>query len=347
MEYSIEALRPYVFGLPWFGIEDNKLQRFPTSKLSSLPTAIQELALHPAGGMLRFITRTDLIAFETFRPKDPIRDRFSPLSQYGLDIYCDGRWWGCLICREGLQNQWIKGDPDKEHLYTIYFPTYTPLEIRTLILEGESPKFSKEEFPDGPILSAPPSFKNPGKIVVYGSSITQGANASRPGLAYPARIGRLFDCEVINLGFSGSGKGEHEISDMMASIPDVSLYIMDWGCNIWDPKDVCLIEERYKYMITRIRQFHPNVPIIYINTQTFQGEFTDPAMKKSFEFIRHTIRHNYEQDLTKNNPCAFIDGRDIIGPDDFDCTVDGAHCNDWGFTRYIDALKPVIKTFLS
>jgi lysophospholipase L1-like esterase len=345
MEYTIEDLTPFVFSLPWFGKEDFKLQRFPTSTLSNLPLSIQELAKHPAGGMLRFRTRSDVIAFETFRPKDPLRDRFSPLSQYGLDIYCDNRWYNSLICREGSQFQWINLDGENEHDYTIYFPTYSSLEIRTLALEGEVSRFPKSDYPDGPVLSSPSAFYIPGKIVVYGSSITQGANASRPGLAYPARIGRLMNAEVINLGFSGSGKGEHEISELLAAIPEVSLYILDWGCNIWAPHEVNLIKERYPYMIRQIRKFHPHVPIIYINTQTFFGEFSDPEMAKSFKIIRETIYANYEQDRTAGNPCAFIEGRDIIGPTDWDCTVDGAHCNDWGFTRYVEAIVPHIRKF--
>jgi lysophospholipase L1-like esterase len=286
------------------------------------------------------------MAFETFMDKSPLGEKFSPVSQYGLDIYCDGRWFGTLVCREGQHDQWIKIDPDNEHTYTVYFPIYSPLQLKTLILDGDPPKFPPEEYPDGPVLYSAPPFQKPGKIVVYGSSITQGANASRAGLSYSSRLGRVFDLEVVNLGFSGSGKGEHEISDLMASIDDVSMYILDWGCNIWDPKEVGLFEERYAYMIQKIRERYPKVPIIYVNTQTFQGEFNDLEMKKSFEYIRNTIQSNYKKDHEAGFPCAFVEGREIIGPDDFDCTVDGAHCNDWGFTKYVDALVPVMKKFL-
>ena len=76
MEYTIQELKPYLYGLPWFGQEDFALQRFPTSAIPNLPLSLQELIHHPAGGMLHFQTRSEMIAIETFRPKDPIRDRF-------------------------------------------------------------------------------------------------------------------------------------------------------------------------------------------------------------------------------------------------------------------------------
>ena len=39
-------------------------------------------------------------------------------------------------------------------------------------------------------------------ILFYGTSITHGASASRAGMTHVAQLGRLFDREVINLGFS-------------------------------------------------------------------------------------------------------------------------------------------------
>jgi hypothetical protein len=346
MEYSIQELKPYIFGLPWFGKEDYKLQRFPTSSLPHLPNPIQELATNPAGGMLRFRTRTELIAFETFRPETHHFDRFSAYFQYGLDIYRDGKWFACLICNKGIQNQWITTDPDTEHEYSIYFPPYNTIELRTLILEGDEVHFPPAQYPEGPTLSPAAPFKTTGKIVIYGSSITQGANASRGGLTYPARIGRILDGEVVNMGFSGAGKGEHEVSDLLAAIPDVCCYIMDWGCNIAEAAEASTITERYPYLVDKIRANHPNVPIIYVNTQIFQREFSKPEIQNAFAFVRQTIQANFERDRNAQHPCAFVEGRDIIGPEDFDCTVDGVHCNDWGFTRYVDALVPIIREVL-
>ena len=49
--------------------------------------------------------------------------------------------------------------------------------------------------------------RNDKPIVVYGTSITQGACASRPDSHGPnAILGRKLDRPVINLGFSGNGR---------------------------------------------------------------------------------------------------------------------------------------------
>ena len=61
MDYSTEKLAPYIFGLPWLGKEDFKLQRFPTSALPQLTEQMQRLSTHTAGGVIRFRARTEVI----------------------------------------------------------------------------------------------------------------------------------------------------------------------------------------------------------------------------------------------------------------------------------------------
>ena len=53
-------------------------------------------------------------------------------------------------------------------------------------------------------------------IVFYGTSITQGGCASRPGMVHTAIVGRRFDRPVINLGFSGNGRMEPELAELIA-----------------------------------------------------------------------------------------------------------------------------------
>ena len=64
----------------------------------------------------------------------------------------------------------------------------------------------------GSVIEPPAPHQN-GKIVFYGSSITQGGCASRPGNNYCSMLCRAVDAEQINLGFSGCGRGEPPHSD--------------------------------------------------------------------------------------------------------------------------------------
>ena len=70
-------------------------------------------------------------------------------------------------------------------------------------------------------------------VVFYGSSITQGVEASRPGTSYESVISRNIDCDYINLGFAGCAKGEEEIAEYISEI-DMSAFIMDYDHNAPD-----------------------------------------------------------------------------------------------------------------
>jgi hypothetical protein len=72
-------------------------------------------------------------------------------------------------------------------------------------------------------------------IVVYGTSIAQGACASRPGMAWTAILGRRMNIPLINLGFSGNGKLEKEMLDLIAEI-DAEVYILDCLQNMLAPR---------------------------------------------------------------------------------------------------------------
>ncbi len=342
MEYSIEQLKPYLYGLPWFGKEDHHLYRLPSSLHPKLTVDMQRLAKHTAGAVLRFRTRTKMIAFELDRTPEPLFAGFSQVGQYGIDFYRDGHWMTNLMTRDHHQHVWVQCDETQVHEYAIYLPTYSPLEIITLALEAEYAGVPA----DGPALEPPTPFAVRGRVVVYGSSITQGAFASRSGLAYPARLGRLLDAEVINLGFAGAGKGEAVVADALANIPDVALYILDWGANLVDPKEVNLIRDRYPYLVKQVVALHPQAPLLFISPQTFLGESTDPNWAKSFKIIRDTVKKNYDATLAKGVPCEYIDGREFITVNDMDCCVDGAHCNDAGFDRYINSIVPVARRLL-
>ncbi len=342
MDYNIEQLKPYLFGLPWFGKEDYNLYRLPSSLHPKLSVDMQRLVKHTAGAVLRFHARTKMIAFELDRNPEPLFAGFSQVGQYGIDFYRDDHWMTNLMTRDHHQHVWVQCDESRVHEYAIYMPTYSPLEISTLALEAEYDGVPV----DGPVLEPPTPFAVKGRVVVYGSSITQGAFASRSGLAYPARLGRMLDAEVVNLGFAGAGKGETEVANALADIPDVTLYIMDWGANLADLKEVNLIRDRYQYLVKQITSAHPTTPILFISPQTFLGESTDPNWAKSFKIIRETVKNNFDIARGKNVPCAYIDGREFITVNDMDCCVDGAHCNDLGFDRYIQAIVPVVKKLI-
>src|SRR5690606_17337574 len=99
------------------------------------------------------------------------------------------------------------------------------------------------------------------RILVYGSSIVQGASASRPGLAYPARLSRSTGLNFLNLGMGGSAKMEKEVADMIADIP-ADAFVLDCVPNSFPAE----IRERTGYLIKTIRAKHPQAPIIVMQS---------------------------------------------------------------------------------
>ena len=94
-------------------------------------------------------------------------------------------------------------------------------------------------------------------IVIYGSSITQGGVASRPSMAWPSIVGSNLGCEVVNLGFSGSGKGEKEVFDLIAEI-DAEILVIDCLPNMGLDLP---IKERILYGVRKYRESH-DCPIL-------------------------------------------------------------------------------------
>src|SRR5688500_7367704 len=133
--------------------------------------------------------------------------------------------------------------------YMLYLPLYNGIESLHVGL------------PPGATLSPAPA-RPAGRdkpIVIYGTSVTQGGCASRPGMAYPAILGRRLDREVINLGFSGNGRMEIEVARLLAEL-DASAFVIDCLANM----DAATIEERAEPLVRTLREARPRVPIVLL-----------------------------------------------------------------------------------
>jgi hypothetical protein len=185
---------------------------------------------------------------------------------------------------------------------------------------------------------AQPGINKKKRIVVYGSSVVQGASASRPGMAYPAILQRYFGYDVINLGFSGSARMEPELATYLATVP-ADLYILD--C-IPNPSPEQIRERSYPF-VKYLREHQPNVPIIMVETIFRQNGLWDQHVGARTTQQNEAIRQTYER-LQKEGfkNIYYIESSKLIG-DDHEATIDGIHLTDLGFKRIADALIPVIK----
>ncbi len=182
-----------------------------------------------------------------------------------------------------------------------------------------------------------------GKVVCYGTSITQGGCASRPGMCYTNILSRMMDYEFVNFGFSGNGRGQKEIAEMLASIDNVKMYILDYEANV----TLQMMQNTLETFINTLRKSYPTVPILVLSKIMMPNEhhFETNGIneRKLYSYQKRIVRIHQKED----NNIYFLDGHKLIGPQDLEMTVDGAHPTDLGFyfmsTRLNKYLKKILK----
>jgi hypothetical protein len=179
-------------------------------------------------------------------------------------------------------------------------------------------------------------------IVFYGTSILQGLSASRPGMVHSAILGRKFNWPTINLGFSGNGKMEPEMADLLAEL-DPSVYVIDCLPNM----DAEEIKARVEPLVGKLRAAHPNVPIVLVEDRTLQDSFLIAGRMEWYHLKdRAELKAAYDR-LQKAGVknLHYIPGEHLFG-DDGEGSVDGSHPTDLGFTRQAEIFAKVLEPFL-
>lgn len=171
-------------------------------------------------------------------------------------------------------------------------------------------------------------------IVFYGTSITQGGCASRPGLVHTSIISRNMNYPVINLGFSGNGQMEPELAELISEI-DASVYVIDCMRNM----TVEQVKQRVDPFIRRLHAVHPNIPVLIVEESDFRNSFPSERGALLKESI---IRLNNEG--IKN--LYYLPGDNLLG-DDFEGTVDGIHPNDIGFIRQAEVFQKALQEIIN
>ena len=175
-------------------------------------------------------------------------------------------------------------------------------------------------------------------IAVYGSSITQGGCSSRPGMAYTHIMRRTLNEEVYNMGFSGAGLLEPEMTEILNKL-DPKLMILDCVANMCFLEDKFFIE-RYNYFYDVFRKSHPKTPVLVIEQPYFTNSW---AWLDEFELKNYVLRDVVSKWKDKN--VFYLKGDDLYGHD-FEASTDGVHPTDLGFLRMSQEIVPYVKEIL-
>jgi len=310
--------------------------RLPARARALVREAVWDLSLRSAGLCARFVTDATAIKVRWTLRMERLGSEHMPASGVsGLDLYVrDERGgWGWLAQARPSQyptneRALVDGLPSGWHEFLLYLPLYNGVESVAIGLPPGASLAKASPRPAG--------HRRP--IVFYGTSITQGGVASRPGMAYTAILGRRLDRPVINLGFSGNGPMELEIGRLMGEL-EAAVFVIDCLPNM-DPAQV---KDRALPFVRLLRQARPDTPIVLVENITYQGSrYVQERRERSR--AKNVELESAFRELAAGGARAlfYIPGAGLLGDDD-EATVDGTHPSDLGFMRMADAMEPVLR----
>lgn len=299
--------------------------RMPEEDAKKVNPGVRELHACTAGGRVRFSTDSSFLAFIADMNSLFPASHTTFLINAGFDIYRDNEYFKTvhppLDFSLGVYTALVPTD-GKMHSYTVVMPCYGG--VRSLMIGvGE-----------GAQLKSPVPFRDSAPVIYYGSSITQGGCASRPGLTYQELISRRLGKDYINLGFSGSARGEEHMAHYINGVikeTGADIFCYDYDHNAPDKEHLLKTHEPFFKMI---RAENPDIPVIMVSKPDPIGEEDEKR--------RDIIKATYENALASGDKNVyFIDGTDlgVTG----DATVDGCHPNDLGFYRMAEKIGNVIE----
>lgn len=320
-------------GLKWMSGEGDYCRIPPSFTAENTNAGVMTLGKHTSGGALRFQSDSPVIVLRGKLGPGCDMSHMPRAGSCGFDSYIsDGKSfplyqktfqplpgqvdYKCVI---GL-------NPEKKMCsWIINLPLYGGIASMELGVEV------------GSKVLPPKAHKVKKPILFYGSSITQGGCASRPGNMYPSHLCRKVDAEQINLGFSGSGRGEKAVAEAIASL-DLAAFVYDYDYNAPNPEHLKATHEAFFKII---RKADKDLPVIMISKCNNNNPKAD-------ELRKNIILKTYQNAVKKGDKNVyFIDGLTLFGKEDPDAsTVDGCHPNDLGFYRMYKTILPVLRKAL-
>jgi len=316
---------------------DRFYDRLPARAKGGVPDPVWSLSRHSAGICVRFVTDAPKISARWKVLNENLAMPHMPATGVsGLDLYVndDGLWrWIGNGRPTGQTTEAVlaSGIPEGAHEYTVYLPLYNGTESLEI---GVAPTAALSKAPARAAGKDKP-------VIFYGTSITHGGCASRPGMAYPSILGRRLDRPVINLGFSGNGKLDAEMGKLIAEV-DAAAYVLDCAPNM--PPE--MITERTEPFVAALRTARPDTPIVLVENIAYQAGAFLPGAKASYTDKNTALRAAYERLTEKGiQGLSYVPGETLLGADG-EATVDGTHPTDLGFQRIADALEPALRNAL-
>ncbi|RTE10509.1 hypothetical protein EJQ19_06965 [Paenibacillus whitsoniae] len=327
-----------ITGLPWLA-QDGLYRRLPLRPSHPIRSEVDRLANFPTGVQVRFKTDSTKLAVRIILADKATMYQMPATVQCGVD---------CYIGPMGKQKyvNTTRFELTQTEYESVLFEAFSQ-EMREVTLNLPLYQGVKELWigiaPEAAV-TAFDGFASNKKVLLYGTSITHGACASRPGMAYPNQLSRAFPLEFVSLGFSGNAQGEPELAHLISQISDPALLVLDYEGNTPSTEHLA---ESLPTFIRIYRNVHPQVPILVISQIRFAREAFDEELRLRRE-ARKELQRGIVECLRQEGDAHlhFCDGAELLGEDYQECTADGIHPSDLGYKHMADRLRPVLAKLL-
>lgn len=309
--------------------------RLPARAKGVVRDAVWNLSRHSAGMLVHFRTdATEIHADYSVTSENLAMPHMPATGVSGLDLYArdtDGilKWVAVVAPKtQSVKTRIVSGIHPGERDYAIYLPLYNGTEhLRIGVPTGTR------------FVPIAPRQQRP--IVFYGTSITHGACASRPGMPHPAILGRRLNRPVINLGFSGNGRMEAEVGQFLTEI-DAAVFVIDCLPNMAADE----VTAKTQPLVRQLRQAHPQTPIVLVEDRSYSGSWLLDGQRERNQGSRAALQAEYQK-LRDGGVSGlhYVNGETLLGSDRDD-TTDGSHPSDLGFQRHADAMEPILRAAL-
>ncbi|PZX56079.1 SGNH-like hydrolase/esterase family protein [Algoriphagus ratkowskyi] len=319
------------------GWDDIGFNRLPDSAVNSVRTPVWNLSRQTAGLMLRFTSDSEEISV-SYLPTGNIQMPHMPATGVsGVDLYTKdetGNWlWirGSYQFGEKVSYKFhLDNDQAKLKEFYLFLPLYNGLtDLEIGVPDDKNFAFT------------PKRVEKP--ILIYGTSIAQGASASRAGMAWTNILAREMNMPMINLGFSGNGRMEPEVIDLLTQI-DPAIFVLDCLPNLgsFSAEEV---KEKLIFAVNTIRTKYPDTPILLTEHAGYSDGMVYESRAEIYTNLNIWLQESFDQLLTSGVSKIYTLTKDEIGMgiDDF---VDGTHPSDLGMVKYSSAYSKKFKEIL-
>ena len=307
-------------------LKENRYDRLPASYKEIVREPVWDLSKHSSGLSIRFLSNSSVITAKWEVLNNFSMDHMPDTGIKGVDLYFkDNDEWQYINTGVpvGFNNEYklVENMDNELREYKVFLPLYDG--IKNIEIGVDSLSYVKK-----------PMSNEKKPIVFYGTSITQGACASRPGMAHTNIISRQLDRDVINFGFSGNGRMEESIANLISDSNPI-FYVIECMPNMYPPD---LVSSNTIPLINTIRAKDSDTPIILVDLFTSPLTALDKNAIRGTSEMNNALKTQYDKMINNGyNNIIYLETQSALG-NDFEGTVDAVHFTDLGFIRYSDFL---------